>query len=150
MRWLFFVILMAVAGAGCARSKSQTSDQPAVPGETQAGAKPNDGKKPAKEKKPSKKREPKKTEKPAPVPDKPVVTPDDSLRGQVLTVNFTARFVVIYFNNGKVPIVGRKLFLYRQNLKVAEIRVTGPQQDNSTVADILTGTAQSGDEVREQ
>jgi hypothetical protein len=35
-------------------------------------------------------------------------------------------------------------------LKVAEIKVTGPQRDNNTVADLVSGDAQVGDEVRDQ
>jgi len=33
---------------------------------------------------------------------------------------------------------------------VGEVKVTGPQRDNDTVADLVTGTAQAGDEVRDQ
>jgi hypothetical protein len=35
-------------------------------------------------------------------------------------------------------------------LKVAEVRVTGPQQDSNIVADIVSGDAQAGDTVSEK
>jgi hypothetical protein len=35
-------------------------------------------------------------------------------------------------------------------LKVAEVKVTGPQRDNNIVADLVSGDAQVGDEVRDQ
>jgi hypothetical protein len=38
--------------------------------------------------------------------------------------------------------------LYRNGLKVGELRVTGPQQDANIVADVITGDAAAGDEVR--
>jgi hypothetical protein len=34
-------------------------------------------------------------------------------------------------------------------LKVGEVRVSGPQRDDNIVADLVTGTAAAGDEVRE-
>jgi hypothetical protein len=34
-------------------------------------------------------------------------------------------------------------------LKVGDIRITGPQRDFDTVADIINGSSQIGDEIRE-
>ena len=42
----------------------------------------------------------------------------------------------------------QRLDVYRGGLKVGELLVTGPQQGDSTVADITAGEAQKGDEVR--
>jgi len=42
------------------------------------------------------------------------------------------------------------MFLYRNGLKAGEVKITGPQRDNDVVADLVTGTAQVGDEAREQ
>jgi hypothetical protein len=44
----------------------------------------------------------------------------------------------------------QQLFLYRAGLKVAELKVTGPQNDDNIVADLVNGDAQTGDEVRDQ
>lgn len=45
--------------------------------------------------------------------------------------------------------MGKRLNVYRNGLKVGELKVTGPQRDNNTVADIVAGECQVGDEVRE-
>lgn len=68
--------------------------------------------------------------------------------GVVARVNLNARYVVATFPLGEVPQIERRLNVYRGGLKVAEIKVTGPQRDNSTVADILAGEVQVNDEVR--
>ena len=36
------------------------------------------------------------------------------------------------------------LFLYRDGLKVGEVKITGPQRDNDIVADLVTGTRPGG------
>ena len=84
--------------------------------------------------------------KPAPT----IVTPDNSLAGKVVSYNETGRFVVLNFPAGRLPQMNRQLFLYRAGLKVAEVNVTGPQSDDNTVADLISGDAQVGDEVRDQ
>ena len=92
---------------------------------------------------------------PAPVPGisspaAAIITPGDLLAGKVAACNTAGRFVVLNFPSAQIPAVDQSLFLYRGGLKVAEIRVTGPQSDDNTVADIVTGEAQVGDEVRSQ
>ena len=79
-----------------------------------------------------------------------IVTPNDSPGGKVVASNAAGRFVVLSFPTAQMPKVDQSLFLYRAGLKVAEIRITGPQSDDNTVADIVTGEAQVGDEVRNQ
>jgi hypothetical protein len=79
-----------------------------------------------------------------------IVTPSDSQSGKVVTYNAAGRFVVLNFPSGQMPRVDQTLFLYRASLKVAEIRITGPQSDDNTVADLVTGDAQAGDDVRDQ
>ena len=83
-------------------------------------------------------------------PETTIVTPNDSLAGKVAACNAAGRFVVLNFPTAQIPKVDQTLFLYRAGLKVAEIKITGPQSDDNTVADIVTGEAQVGDEVREQ
>ena len=80
----------------------------------------------------------------------PIVTPDNSLTAKVATYNATGRFVVLSFPVGQMPNLDQTLFLYRNGLKEGEVKITGPQHDNDIVADLVTGTAQAGDEVREQ
>jgi hypothetical protein len=88
---------------------------------------------------------------PARAPMLPViVTPDDSLAGKVLAYNSPGHFVVLEFPAGRMPQVDQGLFLYRAGLKVAEVKITGPERENNTVADVISGDAQAGDEVRDQ
>jgi hypothetical protein len=68
--------------------------------------------------------------------------------GRVSMVNTGARFAVVTFPLGSMPVTDQRLSVYRDGLKVAELKVTGPQMDNNTVADILTGDARTNDEVR--
>lgn len=79
---------------------------------------------------------------------KVIITPDTSPEGKVISVNTDARFAVLNFPIGTVPPIGRLLNAYRQGLKVGELKVTGPQGDENTVADITVGDVRSGDEVR--
>ena len=79
-----------------------------------------------------------------------IVTPDNSLTARVYSYNSTGRFAILSFPFGKMPAMGQSLFLYRSGLKVAEVKIVGPQRDNNIVADLITGEAQAGDEVRDQ
>ena|ERR1017187_1097414 len=86
----------------------------------------------------------------APAQSKAITTPDESLAAKVLSVNTVARFVVLNFPEGRMPKLDQHLFLYRNGLKTAEVKIVGPQQDTSIVADIVSGEAQAGDTVRDQ
>jgi hypothetical protein len=79
-----------------------------------------------------------------------LVTPDNSLTARVVSYNSAGRFVVLGFSVGQMPGLEQGLFLYRNGIKVGEVRVTGPQRDNNIVADIVTGEARVGDEVRDK
>jgi hypothetical protein len=76
------------------------------------------------------------------------MTPDNSRAGRVVRVNGSARFAVLNFPIGTVPPIGQLLNAYRRGLKVGELKVTGPQGDENTVADITNGEVLAGDEVR--
>jgi hypothetical protein len=79
-----------------------------------------------------------------------IVTPDSSLTGKVVSYNSVGRFVVLNFPSHLMPQNDQLLFLYRVGLKVAEVKITGPQSGDNIVADLVSGDAQSGDEVRDQ
>jgi len=79
-----------------------------------------------------------------------IVTPDDSLRGSIVSVNDVGRFVVLKFTLGKIPALDSTLYVYRQGVKVAELKVTGPRKDDHTVADIKSGDCRPDDEVRDR
>ena len=78
------------------------------------------------------------------------VTPaPGTVYGKVAHVNPTARFVVLTYPLGKLPPIEKRLSVYRNGMKVAELKVTGPARDQNTVADITAGEAQPGDEARD-
>jgi len=79
-----------------------------------------------------------------------VVTPGHSTAGRIASVNSAGRFVVLTFPLGTMPTLEKRLNVYRSGLKVAEVKVTGPQLDINIDADILAGECQVGDEVREE
>jgi hypothetical protein len=87
---------------------------------------------------------------PASVISSAIVTPDNSIVGKVVKYNSTGRFVVLNFPRGRMPDKDQILFLYRGGLKVATVTITGPQSDDNIVADVTSGDAMAGEEVRDQ
>jgi hypothetical protein len=79
-----------------------------------------------------------------------IVTQENSLIGKVALVNPTARFVVLNFPVGRLPLMDQRLNLYRGGLKVGEVKVTGPQYDDNVVADLVAGESEVGDQVRDK
>jgi hypothetical protein len=80
-----------------------------------------------------------------------IVTPDKSLTARVVSYNASGRFVVLGFPVGQMPKPNQSFFLYREGMKVAEVKIDSSQQrDNLIVADLVTGEAQVGDDVRDQ
>jgi len=79
-----------------------------------------------------------------------LVTPERSLAGKVVTFNLAGRFTVLDFPVGRMPVMDQILFVYRQGLKVGEVKITGPERDTNTVADLVSGEAEKGDEVRDR
>lgn len=79
---------------------------------------------------------------------RPVVVPATSDSGKIASVNNNGRFVVMTFPMGSVPKPERRVNVFRNGMKVAEVLVTGPQRDSNTVGDILSGEAQVNDDVR--
>jgi hypothetical protein len=79
-----------------------------------------------------------------------IITPDTSLAARVVAYNATGRFVVLSFPIGQLPGLGQTFFVYHDGLKAGEVKISGPQRDNNIVADVVTGEAQAGDEVRDQ
>lgn len=85
-----------------------------------------------------------------PLESKLIVTPESLLVGKVTMFNTAGRFVVLDFPVGRMPSLDQTMFIYREGLKVGEVRVTGPERDNNTVADLIFGEASRGDEVRDK
>ena len=80
--------------------------------------------------------------------NKLIVTPDTARVGKVVQMNEHGRFVIVNFPVGALPAVEQQLNVYRNGLKVGEVRISGPQSDDNTVGDIIQGEANVGDEVR--
>ena len=78
----------------------------------------------------------------------PIITRSVMAPGRIDSVNAKARFVVISFPIGTMPSIDTRLNVYRGGLKVGEVKVTLPQQNNFTAADIIAGDCRIGDEVR--
>ena len=91
---------------------------------------------------------------PAPVTktssSRPIVKPSDELVGKVVSFNGIGRFAVLNFPVTRMPAVGQTLFLYRDGLKVGEIKITGPQKDDNIVGDLVSGEGKNGDAVRDR
>jgi hypothetical protein len=86
-----------------------------------------------------------------PSPGRPlIVTPEKLLVGKVARVNSDAGFVVLNFPPGHMPALAQNLALYRNGLRVGEVRITGPQNDDDVVADLVIGDAEVRDEVRDK
>jgi hypothetical protein len=89
--------------------------------------------------------------KPAP-PDKKnskqtLVTPDLTTIGRVEMVNAGGRFIVLSFPPGHVPPPGQPWRINHRGLTIGRVKITGPQRDMDTVADIVEGEANVGDEA---
>jgi len=78
----------------------------------------------------------------------PVMRPSSIILGRVDSVNLRARYVIVSFPVGAMPPLGSALDVYRGGLKVGELKITPPQQNHLTAADIIAGECQIGDEAR--
>ena len=85
-----------------------------------------------------------------PTPDNPVVKSATGISGKVASYNSIGRFTVLNFPVTQMPAVGQTMFLFRDGLKVGEVKITGPMKDDKIVADLAKGEAQAGDEVRDR
>jgi len=123
---LSVVLLCAICLAGCA---SRHRSQPAMPGAQAARGTAAPG--------------------PAQPNPKMTVTPGRATNGRIAAVNPAGHFVVLTFPLGTMPALEKRLNVYREGLKVGELKVTGPQLDINIDADITAGECRVGDEVRE-
>ena len=119
MRWEYMLSIVVVGLAGCAGNRSEPWSKP-IP------------------------------EKTSPKPSTVIVTPSQTRAGKVTSVNRSVHYVVITYPVGvPLPEADRRLNVYRAGLKVAEVKVGTQQKDVNTIADIMAGECQIGDEVRE-
>lgn len=77
-----------------------------------------------------------------------IITLSERSSGRVAAINAVARFAVVDYALNPLPPLNMVLGVYRQGVKVGEVRITGPAEHDNIAADILTGDVQIGDEVR--
>jgi hypothetical protein len=82
--------------------------------------------------------------------ERPSVRPVQTVSGRILAVRDNLRFVILDFGPGKMPRLEQRLWAYRLDQKVAELKVSGPFLGTTVAADIIAGEAREGDLVREQ
>ncbi len=85
----------------------------------------------------------------APVKEAPVILPVTRPIGRIASVNLVSRFVVVTYPTTQLPPDGRRLGIYRDGRKLGEVKVTGFKQETFAAADLLSGEAQVGDEIRD-
>jgi hypothetical protein len=129
MRALFLLLVLLIA-AGCGGSKASSAKDA---GTKSATTKTGEKSQPKEKKK-----------------KKDQTQPQLELVGKVARFNPSGRTVILSFPIGQMPRLGQRMALYRQGLKVGDVRVTGPQIDYHIAGDLLVGDAAAGDEVREQ
>lgn len=81
-------------------------------------------------------------------PRYPVLTAVESSIGRVSTVNTQALFVVVDFGFNPLPRPHQRLTVFRTNEVVGTLRMTGAPRGSLMAADIMSGEARAGDEVR--
>jgi hypothetical protein len=75
------------------------------------------------------------------------ITLDSRTVGRVELVNAEGRFIVLSFPPGHVPPPGQYWRVAHLGLKIGQVTISGPQREVDTVADIVEGTANVGDEA---
>ncbi len=125
MRLVLFSISLALVGSGCSHAKTDKNSPPVA------------------------QRQPKPPKiKPTP-PTKPTVTALNALAGKVVLVNGALQFVVVDFSVGRKPAHGQHLGVYRKEQKIGEVKISSQARDVNFAADVLTGEARVGDDIRE-
>ena len=75
---------------------------------------------------------------------------EERIEGTIVRVDSRRRFVVIDFSVFQFPARGQDLNVYREQLRVGKVRITGPFVNTHIAADLILGSAREGDSVRIQ
>lgn len=142
MRWMFCLWIGLVL-SGCGKKDkiidpADAGRAPALPDQP-AQPKPTKAPKAARSPKPALRERPR---------TGPIIQASDAAFGRVLVVNSNLRFAVIDFGLRRLPDNGTRMSVYRDNLKVGEIKITDWRQESNAVGDITAGDLRTGDEVR--
>lgn len=148
MRSVVWLAVLALGAGGCAHRDAagplSTSERVQAANQKFLGASGGGAKTPPTPRPTAKPVAPPATSLPPPQFVDPFVHP----AGRVAAVNDKLRFVVLDFGLSRVPEVEQRLNVYRHGQKIGEVKVSGPTINQNTVADILSGDVQVGDEVR--
>lgn len=79
----------------------------------------------------------------------PAFNPINPVQGRVTFLNEKSRFVIVDFAFYQMPRVGQRLGVYRRDVRIGEVRISGPTDGTAIVADLMSGEAGLGDQVRE-
>ena len=85
-----------------------------------------------------------------PSEERPTVRPVDAVNGRILAVREPLRFVIADFAGGKMPRPDQRLYVYRLDQRVAEIKITGPYLGTTVAGDVISGNPMDGDLVRQE
>ena len=77
-----------------------------------------------------------------------VITLSGQTVGKVYSVNQVARFVILDYGLNPLPPLDQRLNVYRNGVRVGEIKVTGPVMNGNIAADIVAGEVRKDDEAR--
>jgi hypothetical protein len=77
-----------------------------------------------------------------------VIAPTSSPVGRIKSASRQLKFVVIDFPVAQMPADGTLLSVFRAGTKVGEVKISGPAKGTFTVADIVSGSIETDDEVR--
>jgi hypothetical protein len=82
--------------------------------------------------------------------NKPAVRPVNLLNGRIVGSRNALRFVIIDFQNSRMPQLDQVMHVYRLDQKVAEVKISGPYLGTTVAADVIAGEAAEGDLVRDR
>jgi hypothetical protein len=82
--------------------------------------------------------------------NKPAIRPVNLLSGRIVGKRDALRFVIIDFQNSRMPQLDQVLHVYRLDQKVAEVKISGPYLGTTVAADVIAGEASEGDLVRDR
>lgn len=133
MRWLLGTLIVVVAVTACSPSAVRPTSSPeaATPTPARTAAQPVP------------------TNRVVDSPRFPAINPVTLVQGRVTFVNERFRFVIVDFAFHQMPRLEQRLGVYRRDVRVGEIRISGPSDGTTVVADVMSGAAGLGDQVRE-
>lgn len=78
----------------------------------------------------------------------PVIRPLDGSVGRIVRVQSALRFVVVDYRLNQPPAPEQRLAVYREGVRIGELKAGYIRRETTVSADILSGDPQEGDEVR--